>query len=301
MTASTSKPNDDRFAKRAKEWIRDLTAHPDVWFHVNRLGAQADLGVRWGCVDFVDPNDPVHNVGLESAVLKFIAKGTGKYTTRNMTFDIEPNMVIWASPGEETTLKSDSANPIATYVITLFGDRLDEFYQRYLRRPNGAAMVSNPDAIESLFDEIVYEARSTNLDQKESCNHLARVLLSRIGTSAQLPVKDASEHIDQFKRCEGYIEGNFGTIVTIGEVADAVGISGQQVNRLFDRYSDMTPYQFLSSLRMGEAADLLVETHDPVATIAKRVGYDDPGLFSRNFRTAHNTSPSLYRKTHQPK
>ena len=293
--------NDDRFAKRAKTWIRDLTAHPDVWFHVNRHITQADLAVRWGCIDFVAPNNPVHNVDVEFSVLKFIGKGTGKYTTRNMTFDIEPNMVVWALPGEETTLKSDPDNPIAAYVLMLFGDKQDEIFGRYLRRSVGAASVSNPEQIESIFDEIVYEARSTNLDQKESCNLLTRVLFSRIGSCVQLPVKDASEHIDQFKRCEGYIEGNFGTIVSIGEVADAVGISSQQVNRLFDRYSDMTPYQFLSSLRMGEAAALLVETHDPVAKIAKRVGYDDPGLFSRNFRTTHDTSPSEYRKKHQTK
>ena len=54
---------------------------------------------------------------------------------------------------------------------------------------------------------------------------------------------------------------------------------------------------WLRNYRLGQARRLLAETDEPIATVAQRVGYDDPLHFSRDFRKHVGLSPSAFRET----
>ena len=60
----------------------------------------------------------------------------------------------------------------------------------------------------------------------------------------------------------------------------------------------MSPQEYLITVRMRRAADLLSRSNDPVFAIASECGYDDALAFSRVFKSKFGQNPSDYRLQH---
>ena len=66
--------------------------------------------------------------------------------------------------------------------------------------------------------------------------------------------------------------------------------------RNFKEYTELTPTQYLLSLRISNAQTLLESTNYNVTEIADIVGYDNPLYFSRIFKKQSGMSPSEFRR-----
>jgi AraC-like DNA-binding protein len=71
-------------------------------------------------------------------------------------------------------------------------------------------------------------------------------------------------------------------------------LSEKQLQRLCQQQLGRTPRQQLMWLRMRRAASLLTETNLKIETIAARVGYANPFVFSATFKRIMGWSPSEY-------
>ena len=81
---------------------------------------------------------------------------------------------------------------------------------------------------------------------------------------------------------------------TITEMADSVHLSEKQLQRLCLKELGRSPRQQLIWLRMRRAAELLIERSSKIETIANRVGYKNPFVFSTTFKRVMGWSPSEY-------
>jgi AraC-like DNA-binding protein len=79
-------------------------------------------------------------------------------------------------------------------------------------------------------------------------------------------------------------------------VADAVAVTPAHLTTTVRRKSGRTVQQWLTERRMIEARRLLAESTLSVAAIAGRVGFTDPGYFTRVFRRDHGLSPQAWRQ-----
>ena len=68
--------------------------------------------------------------------------------------------------------------------------------------------------------------------------------------------------------------------------------------RLFKRSFGIAPRTWLLQQRMYSAAILLQESPAAINEIAKEIGYQDPFIFSRQFKQIHGCSPRDWRKLH---
>ncbi len=66
--------------------------------------------------------------------------------------------------------------------------------------------------------------------------------------------------------------------------------------RNFKHYTGMTPMQYIISVRMTHAQQLLSTTDYTITEISAVVGYDNPLYFSRLFKKQIGLSPTDYRK-----
>jgi AraC-like DNA-binding protein len=71
-------------------------------------------------------------------------------------------------------------------------------------------------------------------------------------------------------------------------------VGEKQLQRLCHQQLGRTPRQQLIWLRMRRAADLLGDSQLKIETIAKRVGYENPFVFSSTFKRVMGWSPSEY-------
>lgn len=97
----------------------------------------------------------------------------------------------------------------------------------------------------------------------------------------------------------GLIHGKPGEPWTVESLAAAVGLSRSAFAARFHELVGAPPMQYLAEWRMAKAAQLLRETHDSIARIAERSGYDSDASFNKAFKRWRGIGPGAYRRTHE--
>jgi AraC-like DNA-binding protein len=83
---------------------------------------------------------------------------------------------------------------------------------------------------------------------------------------------------------------------TVAELGAETGLSRAAFAARFTGQVGEPPLTYLTGWRMTLAADLLHDTDDTIATVARAVGYQDAFAFSVAFKRTHGTSPSQWRR-----
>ncbi|WP_298308738.1 response regulator transcription factor [uncultured Erythrobacter sp.] len=100
----------------------------------------------------------------------------------------------------------------------------------------------------------------------------------------------------QKKLVSDYVERHLDRAIKIETMADLCKMSPSEFSKRFSFTFGMTPYQFVTSQRMGEAKRLLRNTVWPIAEIATAVGFANQSHFTSAFRKSENATPLQYRK-----
>jgi AraC-like DNA-binding protein len=83
---------------------------------------------------------------------------------------------------------------------------------------------------------------------------------------------------------------------TVAALATEVGMSRATFAARFAGLVGEPPLTYLTGWRMTLAADLLRDTEATIATVARKVGYEDAFAFSVAFKRARGVSPSAWRR-----
>lgn len=80
-------------------------------------------------------------------------------------------------------------------------------------------------------------------------------------------------------------------------IAESLGISTRQLERLFVRYLNSTPKHYFIERRLQRAQNLLVQTEQSITEIAMACGFQSTSHFSKVFRSYLGRSPQAHRTT----
>ncbi|MDR2045331.1 MAG: AraC family transcriptional regulator [Clostridium sp.] len=96
-----------------------------------------------------------------------------------------------------------------------------------------------------------------------------------------------------------YIDTNYGTAVTIAELARLACMSPSKLKYSFKAHCGKTVFAYLTETRMRSAERLLSGTDLCVAHVAERVGYQKAGAFAAAFRKCTGRLPKEARRSRQ--
>ena len=99
--------------------------------------------------------------------------------------------------------------------------------------------------------------------------------------------------------CLELMEANVEQPLTPAELADAVGVSKRQLERLFQRHMATAPSRYYTELRLRQGRRLLEQTSMSVTDVALACGFPSPGYFSHRYRALFGLSPREERAAHQ--
>jgi AraC family transcriptional regulator, glycine betaine-responsive activator len=82
------------------------------------------------------------------------------------------------------------------------------------------------------------------------------------------------------------------------DLAEEVGMSTRQLERLFRRYLSRSPKRYYMELRLSRARNLLMQTDMSVINVALACGFASPSHFSKCYRAQYGTTPYRERGAH---
>ncbi|MCR5650834.1 MAG: helix-turn-helix domain-containing protein [Lachnospiraceae bacterium] len=93
-----------------------------------------------------------------------------------------------------------------------------------------------------------------------------------------------------------YIEENYVKDISLDDVAGYAEVSPYYLSRIFKEETGETFMEYLTSLRMKKAIELMKDPEYSIKDICSEVGYADPNYFSRIFKKSEGVTPTEYRE-----
>src|SRR5262245_10478166 len=101
--------------------------------------------------------------------------------------------------------------------------------------------------------------------------------------------------MDAVKRALWYIESHSGDPITLGDVAEASGLSRFHLSRVFPDVTGHSVFGYLRGRRLSEAARTLVDGAPDILAVALDAGYGSHEAFTRAFRDFLGLTPEEVR------
>ncbi len=194
--------------------------------------------------------------------------------------------------------KCNAKEPMEHIFIAFTGSQAKELYENCGLADSNVVELANPVEIQYLAEAILRKGlEKTQYSHELCCSYLRTLLLEQAAAEAQIG-KSACASTQTYRKCLHFIDENFSSISSPSQVADTFDINVRYLSRLFKRFGNTSPLNYIMRLKLNKAASMLLTSNLSVKEIAELVGFEDQFHFSRNFKKLHNLSPQHYRDRH---
>lgn len=221
---------------------------------------------------------------------KGIYKINGKtyHLTRDQGFLIEPNTLIY--------YEADKDDPWQYTWIGFNGTKAKDYLKRTTLSSDNPILTfpENSNLLDSM-NSIVSSSKTTS--------NRNLIILSKLYEFLYLLCEHFPNHeVITTDRPRNYVEDallfihqNYTDSITIKDIASHICIDRSYLHRLFKKFLNKSPQEYLLSLRIEKAASLITDSELRISDISRSVGYTDPLLFSKTFKKIKGLSPSEFR------
>jgi len=136
------------------------------------------------------------------------------------------------------------------------------------------------DLANTVADQLIYSAIRTDQDTQR----------------LSIPTRIGVRH-PKLSQVIQMMENNIEDPISPADLAEDVGMSTRQLERLFRRYLNRSPKRYYMELRLSKARNLLMQTDMSVINVALACGFASPSHFSKCYRAHYNTTPYRERGT----
>ncbi len=165
------------------------------------------------------------------------------------------------------------------------------------------AILTGPIANESLAFDIHTRAtdrfnHGTSRMRATARGLLLELLLFLLWTSAPKELAREGDHGRSAPIRAALDEVSLMPFSRADSVRERLGRLGQSYDhqaRVFRRAYGVTPLQYVTARRIERAKNLLRDSGQPIASIARTLGFDDVAYFNRLFRRVEGVTPGTYR------
>lgn len=230
-------------------------------------------------------------------VLELVTGGRGRCRLDGTEHRLEAGVIFASGPRTACRIETDADAPLEKFFFALAGPGVARAVARAGLLEGRARRAAALGELRELAEDVTREGRRHGPAAAAICARLAEVLLLKIGEE---PVRAAgagrgaatAAARENFERCRALIDTHAAEWSRLDDVAEAAGLEGSSVCRLFRRFLGVSPHQYLRRRKMALAAAYLLEKGGRVQDAAASVGMDDPFHFSRSFRAVHGVPPS---------
>ncbi|MGL4399536.1 MAG: AraC family transcriptional regulator [Luteolibacter sp.] len=233
-------------------------------------------------------------------VLEFVSHGCGTLCLGGDKHELSPGSFFVYGPSVSQRIEMSPGNPFGKYFVGFTGKEVEAFLERYDIRPGYVSRCVKSEPIRRAFDTLIDRGIRKSRLAPPLCAIITRQLLLMCRDDAAGRVNTDTPAYGTYLRGKAFIEKNHLSTTSLEAIANACGVDAPYLCRLFARFHDESPYQFLTRLRMEHASRILLEGDVSVKSVAKELGFKDAFHFSRVFKSVHHVPPSRFRQSMHP-
>ncbi len=217
--------------------------------------------------------------------------GYGSAVINGREFKVSPGKCYVVHPGSTLTLTADRKEPRRALWCIFGGTRAGEILY------NAGITPESPFAPDDRFEELFSVLKK--LYDIRLCNDMGSELIKTgylyefLGVLARGKA-DVGRNL-LAERAASVLETEYTSDITIADVAAELGYDRTYLSTVFKEYSGISPYAYLTGIRIRHACDHLSVGDESITEIAEAVGID-PHNFSRIFKREMGVSPIEYRR-----
>lgn len=159
-----------------------------------------------------------------------------------------------------------------------------------------AELGARPEAVNitEMYDKIM---------EMETCDHIMAWFEETLQgiSNSMAPMEENAKSADVVQQIVEYIDNNYDKEISLGGIADQLGLDPSYVSRLFKNESGVNFMEYLLSLRIKRAKELLITTKNTVADVGRSVGYENTHSFIRIFKKYEGVTPGQYKDAYHRK
>jgi AraC family transcriptional regulator of arabinose operon len=231
--------------------------------------------------------------GSPQAIVIICADGAGWCRVPSGRHEVEAGQALVIPAGAPHSYGAADDHPWTIWWLHLGGADVEELVGAVLAGSGPVVRAGDLYQAVSLVEDVLGRmerddsVRSRQAAAGSAWHLLALLAADRAGAPAS--------RTDAIQQAQQYLREHLATRISVAELAALAQLSPSHFAALFRRATGTGVLQYQTRLRMSRARELLDTTDQPIAEIARALGYADPFYFSRQFRSVHGVSPSDYR------
>ena len=188
-----------------------------------------------------------------------------------------------------------------SFVQSIWNDMDNSVLEKVFSEVKISIPESRREYVLGLLEKISEESLTVGTDPysvRMLKNYILELLVFICRWHEKNPVGEAAHEIpeEKIQLAAKYIYENFNNEVTLGEVASYVYMSETYFSKKFKKVTGLSFREYLTSIRIKMADEMLLETKKSISAIAEECGFGDANYFGDVFKKIKGVSPLRYRK-----
>ena len=222
--------------------------------------------------------------------IQWITGGSGNLHYREERFKLKKGNLFLVPPGEPYLFRISPKETLRKkYLLFNPGPVISILGNLEMLRKEEVVLPTEQDRIETLFDRIRETIRRCASGWSTELSTLGYAMFAELAYQLGRSGKKGEFEI----MLEG-ITASPEADDSLDALADKFHVGKRTLNRLFRKYVNCTPVQYLIRMRLEYAAHLLALNTRDIRTVAEECDYRDAAFFSREFKKHYGVSPREY-------
>lgn len=232
-------------------------------------------------------------MGLHSFLVIYTIDGEGEMLYNNATYNLTADSFIIINCDNFQQYKTHGSH-WHFYYLHLENDSANQIIKSLFDCETVFMPKVNDAILTEYFKEIIYNGIfDSKLKAINNCK-TAFSILSSIYKIKNL--KNSIRYDAVYNEIDNYIQNHYLEKITLDDLCLRFGLSKYHFIRVFKKYKNLSPYDYIIFLRLNYAKILLVNSDKAIEEIALITNYDSSTSFIRAFKKATGLTPSILRK-----
>jgi AraC-like DNA-binding protein len=221
--------------------------------------------------------------------------GKGSLYYRGKEYLLNKGQVVFISCLDKHCYSTFEKNVWETLWVNFNGSESRSYFEMIYKNYGPVINLNKVSDIPKNMDQILkmLEYKDLRLDiinSKILVDILTELLLDSLKVNT-----NEFEMPDTVKKAVAIIESSFNQPIDLDSLSREICISKFHLSKLFKKYTNFSPYEYLIKYRINYAKNLLKNTNIPIHAISLEIGFESVSHFIKIFHQYEETTPLKFR------